>query len=111
MSLNDFAFNIFFSYNPVIDSNSGRAVTGRDPTTAWRHSNDPSHWYMAYGTSPASDIGAAVVFRSTDLTRWIEVNYLHQSLWTGMWECPDFFSFDGSTYLLKVAWPCDEVFV
>eukprot|EP00211_Chloroparvula_japonica_P001629 CAMPEP_0119136656 /NCGR_PEP_ID=MMETSP1310-20130426/21877_1 /TAXON_ID=464262 /ORGANISM="Genus nov. species nov., Strain RCC2339" /LENGTH=573 /DNA_ID=CAMNT_0007127669 /DNA_START=99 /DNA_END=1817 /DNA_ORIENTATION=- len=78
--------------NPVIDSTRDGAPDGRDPTTAWRHTVvDPELYYMCYGMSPGPNQGAAVTFSSPDFYTWTEQGYLHESNWTGFWECPDFF--------------------
>ena len=90
---------------PVIASPpAGITVTGfRDPCP-WR---EPDGWYLGVGSGVRGEGGCVLLYKSEDFRHW---QYLHP-LATGkpnglkatnpcdsgeMWECPDFFSLDGS---------------
>ncbi|GFP99340.1 beta-fructofuranosidase insoluble isoenzyme cwinv1 [Phtheirospermum japonicum] len=61
----------------------------RDPTTAWRASDDT--WRVLIG-SRIDGHGAAVLYKSKDFIKWERTKTpLHASNKTGMWECPDFY--------------------
>ena len=99
-----------YPHNPVIAAPpAGLDVTGfRDPCV-WK---DGDSWLMALGSGFRGKGGAVLLYESKDLRQW---NYLGP-LVTGrmkegvtakdpvdsgeMWECPDFFPFDGKHLLV-----------
>ncbi|GFQ07842.1 beta-fructofuranosidase insoluble isoenzyme cwinv1 [Phtheirospermum japonicum] len=78
------------SNNPLMTPTNGLDPKNyRDPTTAWRASDDT--WRVLIG-SRIDGHGAAVLYKSKDFIKWERTKTpLHASNKTGMWECPDFY--------------------
>lgn len=89
--------------NPVIEEPPMENLSGfRDPFV-WKQDDQ---WLMALGSGIPGQGGAALLYRSKNLTEW---EYLHP-LCTGfgdMWECPNFFPL-GDKWVLAVS-PYGEV--
>ncbi|KAJ6790490.1 beta-fructofuranosidase, insoluble isoenzyme 4-like [Iris pallida] len=88
--------------NPVIEAADGvNASEFRDPTTAWR--GQDGLWRILIGNKVGLG-GQAILYRSSDFVHWVQAKEpLHSSAdRTGVWECPDFYSYDGK-YVLKVS--------
>ncbi|GJN21218.1 hypothetical protein PR202_gb08679 [Eleusine coracana subsp. coracana] len=77
-------------YNPVISPGHGvNASAFRDPTTAWF--GPDGQWRLLVG-SRVDNEGLDVLYQSRDFKTWVKAKHpLHSGLFTGMWECPDFF--------------------
>ena len=100
---------------------AGVAVTGfRDPCP-WREGDD---WYLGIGSGERGKGGCVLLYRSRDLRHWEYLHKLAEGKPNGkqaanpcdsgeMWECPDFFEFNGRHCLLystegKVIWTTGE---
>lgn len=71
--------------NPLITS-----PNGRDPSTAFRDSNN--NYYLIYGYGTTDLGGQAVLFTSKDFTNWTYLHPIHSNKYDGFWECPDIFN-------------------
>ncbi|XP_062184582.1 beta-fructofuranosidase 1-like isoform X2 [Phragmites australis] len=78
--------------NPVLVPPPGIGLTDfRDPTTAWRNSND-SAWRITIGSKDRDHAGLALVYRTEDFVRYDPLpTLMHVVQGTGMWECVDFY--------------------
>jgi len=80
--------------NPIIEYSGSEANSEdfRDPKV-WKHEN---YWYMVVA-SCKDNVGKVLLYRSENLTDWEFWKVLAEG--NGdlgyMWECPDFFEFDG----------------
>ena len=72
----------------------------RDPKLWW--DEEEQCFYAVACSRTAHDGGAAVLFRSADAVQWEYVSTLDKSdnKHGTMWECPDFFSLDGTDVLI-----------
>lgn len=58
-------------------------------------------YYMLLGARTLNERGCVILYRSSDLTNWQYHMRIESSTPFGyMWECPDLFDIDGTTYLL-----------
>jgi beta-fructofuranosidase len=73
-------------------------VEFRDPAV-WRAA---AGWRMVVGGRLATGVGAAVQYRSADLTTWSYDGVLVSGTGPSMWECPQLFPLDG-TWVLMVS--------
>ncbi|KAL7112234.1 hypothetical protein ACP275_05G139400 [Erythranthe tilingii] len=63
----------------------------RDPTTAWRKSDNKT-WCVIVGNQNSDGFGAAILYTSDDFVSWRRSDKpFHFSKKTKMWECPDFY--------------------
>ncbi|XP_062226279.1 beta-fructofuranosidase 1-like [Phragmites australis] len=78
--------------NPVLVPPPGIGLTDfRDPTTAWRSSNDTA-WRITIGSKDRDRAGLALVYRTHDFVHYeLQPTLLHVVPGTGMWECVDFY--------------------
>lgn len=91
-----------FKGNPIL---SGGALPDGSSTEDFR---DPKIWkeedgyYMVVGNRAADGCGQILLYRSSDLEKWVFMNILDQSKgkYGKMWECPDFFPLEGKQILL-----------
>lgn len=89
--------------NPVLDAKDlpkgGSVVDFRDPKV-WRE--DDGTYYAVIGNRASDNSGTILLYRSEDTVNWEFVRILDGSRnqYGKMWECPDFFSLDGSQVLL-----------
>lgn len=100
--------------NPVIPATPPGVewVAYRDPSV-WRE--EDGTWYMVHGAGIIGQGGAALLYRSTDLTTWeylapISIGDVErrEPIWTGsMWECPQLFPLGDTHVLLIAAWFSD----
>jgi beta-fructofuranosidase len=99
------------SANPVIPELPPGDLTGdfRDDTTAW-YSEDAQRWLMAVGANLGNN-ASIVLYESADFSTWSLSNVLWSQPGQGMFECPDFYSVDGSPslYAAKVSHSGDWV--
>ena len=90
--------------NPVIGGDllpqGGSKLDFRDPKF-W-YDKDENLYYLVAGNRTEDGSGAALLFQSKDLKEWKFITTLDSSKnqYGKMWECPDFFSLDGSQVLL-----------
>lgn len=82
-------------------------VISGPPSGYTGHYRDPKVWkqkdcfYAVIGAQRSNLSGCAMLYRSIDLYKWEEVGELHTRLsdFGYMWECPDYFEFDGQGVL------------
>ena len=89
--------------NPVIyNQPEGYTTNFRDPKL-WKNNGT---WYMVIGTQTEKKQGTTLLYKSTDLLKWLEVGEVASSKdgdlgFLGyMWECPNLFRIDGMDILL-----------
>ena len=83
-------------------------LTNQDyPKSFSKHVRDPKiytyggQFYMVLGARDGNSQGCALVYRSTDLSRWEYMDTLRtQEPFGYMWECPDLFDVDQQTVLM-----------
>lgn len=88
--------------NPVLDAAAlppgGSARDFRDPKI-WREGD---RYLAVVGNRPADGSGAILLYESPDALRWTYAGTLAEcrNEYGKMWECPDYFSLDGTEVLL-----------
>lgn len=87
--------------NPVIIAADGvNAREFRDPSTAWLGSD--GLWRVLIGNKVGHG-GQVMLYRSSDFVKWVQAKEpLHSSGGTGVWECPELYSYEGK-HVLKVS--------
>ncbi|MCI8442969.1 MAG: glycoside hydrolase family 32 protein [Provencibacterium sp.] len=91
------------AFNPVLSEKDlpegGSPADFRDPK-AWRE--EDGRFYAVIGNRTQDGSGAVLLYQSEDGLKWEFVRTLDRSgnQYGRMWECPDFFSLDGSQVLL-----------
>lgn len=82
---------------PIEDAALGDRTHTRDPKV-WRGKDA---WYMVLGTKWEDGYGKLLFYRSENLHDWTYVNSTEKTeRLGGMWECPDYFTVDGSGVLI-----------
>lgn len=94
------------AYNPIIKPDGMiTASQFRDPSTAWLGKD--GLWRITVGAQIGGKGGWALLYRSKDFVNWVQSESpLYGTDGSGMWECPDFYSFsrkETKTYVLKMS--------
>lgn len=93
----------FDKLGPVIPLPAGYTGHVRDPKV-WQHAGQ---WYMVLGAQNNRKQGTVLLLRSADLLHWHNLGEIAGSGLNGltdagyMWECPDMFSLDDTTFLIS----------
>lgn len=81
----------------IEDAKIGHRTHTRDPKV-WRGKDA---WYLVLGSSTEDKKGELLLYKSKDLSDWEFVNNTSTKQPLGwMWECPDYFTVDGSEVLI-----------
>ena len=92
----------FDKLGPVIPLLVGYTGHVRDPKV-WKHAGQ---WYMVLGAQNNRKQGTVLLLRSADLLHWRNLGEIAGSGLNGlkdagyMWECPDMFTLDDTTFLI-----------